>query len=120
MSVSAAVGKALQEGKKGDSTGCGDNFAGGVIGSLARQKTLSDFPLQGENKDTKLSATSPYKREDERGPFDLIEACRWGIVSGGFACFYYGGTYLEQKVGEKLSHLQELYDQYLEQERSLS
>lgn len=46
---------------------------------------------------------------------DLKEACRWGIVSGGLACFYYGGTYLETKEGEKLSYLQELYDLYLKQ-----
>ena len=49
--------------------------------------------------------------------FDLKDACRWGIVSGGFACFYYGGTYIEQKEGEKLAHLQKLYNQYLEQEK---
>ena len=84
MPVSAAVGEALKAGRKGDSTGCGDNFAGGVIGSIAKQR-------------------------------DLPEACRWGIVSGGFACFYYGGTYFEEKEGEKLSYLQELYDQYLKQ-----
>lgn len=95
MPVSAAVGEALKQGKKGDSTGCGDNFAGGVIGSLARQ-------IYNEN--ALLSS------------FDLREACRWGIVSGGFACFYYGGTYFEQKEGEKLSRLQALYDQYLKQE----
>ena len=106
MPVSAAVGEALKQGKKGDSTGCGDNFAGGVIGSLAR--TLSNSPLKGEDK-------SPFKGKLE-GLFDLREACRWGIVSGGFACFYYGGTYFEQEAGEKLSHLQELYDQYLKQE----
>ncbi len=106
MPVSAAVGEALNQGKKGDSTGCGDNFAGGVIGSLAR--TLSNSPLKGEDK-------SPFKGKLE-GLFDLREACRWGIVSGGFACFYYGGTYFEQEAGEKLSHLQELYDQYLKQE----
>ena len=90
MPVSKAVGEALKQGKKGDSTGCGDNFAGGVIGSLARQ--------MANNK-----------------ALDLKEACRWGIVSGGFACFYYGGTYLETKEGEKLSYLQELYDLYLKQ-----
>ncbi len=106
MPVSAAVGEALKQGKKGDSTGCGDNFAGGVIGSLAR--TLSNSPLKGEDK-------SPSKGKLE-GLFDLREACRWGIVSGGFACFYYGGTYFEQKEGEKLTCLQELYDQYLKQE----
>ena len=37
LPVSAAVGKALKEGCKGDSTGCGDNFAGGVIASIATQ-----------------------------------------------------------------------------------
>ena len=86
MPVSAAVGEALKQGRKGDSTGCGDNFAGGVIASIARQKTL-----------------------------DLVDACRWGIVSGGFACFYYGGTYIERQEGEKLACLQELYEQYLKQ-----
>ena len=95
MPVSAAVGEALKQGKKGDSTGCGDNFAGGVIGSLTRQ----------------MNST--------RSSLDLREACRWGIVSGGFACFYYGGTYLEKKEGEKLSLLQELYDQYLKQEGNM-
>ena len=102
MPVSAAVGEALKQGKKGDSTGCGDNFAGGVIGSLARQLDST------ENNNCQLSIVNCQ--------FDLREACRWGIVSGGFACFYYGGTYLEQQEGEKFSHLQELYDQYLKQE----
>ncbi|MBO7067506.1 MAG: carbohydrate kinase family protein [Bacteroidaceae bacterium] len=87
MPVSAAVGEALKQGRKGDSTGCGDNFAGGVIGSLARQMA-------------------------EENSLDLKDATRWGIVSGGFACFYYGGTYFEQEGGEKLTLLQELYDQY--------
>ena len=95
MPVSAAVGEALKQGKKGDSTGCGDNFAGGVIGSLARQ-----------------IANAQAK---DNCQLNIKEACRWGIVSGGFACFYYGGTYLEQSEGEKLSHLQGLYDQYLKQ-----
>ena len=90
MPVSKAVGEALKQGKKGDSTGCGDNFAGGVIGSLAKQKA------NGQS-------------------LDLKDATRWGIVSGGFACFYYGGTYLEEKEGEKFAQLQELYNQYLKQ-----
>jgi len=91
MPVSEAVGKALKAGKEGDSTGCGDNFAGGIIGSIARQMY------------------------DEKS-FDLKDACRWGIVSGGFACFYYGGTYFEKQEGEKFAQLQELYEQYLKQE----
>lgn len=99
MPVSAAVGEALKQGRKGDSTGCGDNFAGGVIGSLARQIHNSQL------------STSDFQLT-----LDLVESCKWGIVSGGFACFYYGGTYLEGKEGEKLSSLQELYEQYLKQE----
>lgn len=94
MPVSVAVGEALKQGRKGDSTGCGDNFAGGVIGSLARQIS---------------------EKQEEKPTLDLREACRWGIVSGGFACFYYGGTYLEKVNGEKFAFLQELYDQYLSQ-----
>ncbi len=101
LPVSAAVGKALKEGRKGDSTGCGDNFAGGVIASIAKQLShvspLSRRGVGGEALNSKLS---------------LIESTKWGIVSGGFACFYYGGTYIEKKEGEKLTLLQELYDQY--------
>ena len=114
MPVSKAVGEALKQGKKGDSTGCGDNFAGGVIGSLARQIAASPIPSKGGVKQCHNTSPSLLERAGER-LFDLREACRWGIVSGGFACFYYGGTYFEQKEGEKLSHLQELYDLYLKQ-----
>ena len=91
MPVSEAVTRRVKQGEKGDSTGCGDNFAGGAIASLCWQLS------QG------------------REVIDLREAARWGIVSGGFACFYYGGTYFEQTSGEKLSLLQPLYAQYLEQ-----
>jgi sugar/nucleoside kinase (ribokinase family) len=104
MPVSKAVGEALKQGKKGDSTGCGDNFAGGVIGSLARQML-----------DNRQQTDYGLWTMDYGLTLDLREACRWGIVSGGFACFYYGGTYLEEKEGEKFAYLQELYDQYLKQ-----
>ena len=96
MPVSAAVGEALKQGRKGDSTGCGDNFAGGVIGSLARQ--MQNSQLSTLNSQLTL---------------DLVESCKWGIVSGGFACFYYGGTYIEKQKGEKFALLQQLYNQYL-------
>ncbi|HYW96901.1 MAG TPA: carbohydrate kinase family protein [Bacteroidales bacterium] len=67
---------------KGDTTGCGDNFAGGVIYSIVKQ--LSD------------SAEKP----------DLREAANWGIASGGFALFYLGGTYYESQVFEKFDLVQ--------------
>ncbi len=144
MPVSAAVGEALKQGRKGDSTGCGDNFAGGVIGYLAKSLSqqqhqhlplsLSSSPQSSPESSLKSSPESSPKASPESSPkrkdfpplseetgagFEgngiLLEACRWGIVSGGFSCFYYGGTYLEKHEGEKLSLLQDLYDQYIVQ-----
>ncbi len=77
---------------KGDTTGCGDNFAGGIIASLAWQlKTRS------------------------KGEYDLTDAISWGTASGGFTCFTVGGTYLEKNHGEKLIKIRELQEDYLTQ-----
>jgi len=76
---------------KGDTTGCGDNFAGGIIASLAWQlKNLT------------------------RDSYDLFNAVSWGVASGGFACFYVGGTYIEQNEGEKLEKVIPYQKEYLE------
>ena len=76
---------------KGDTTGCGDNFTGGIITSLALQ----------------LKA--------ERGNFDLISALSWAVASGGYTCSYVGGTFFESFSGEKLQRLQNFRDDYLKQ-----
>lgn len=91
MPVSASVSEELLQGKKGDTTGCGDNFAGGVIYSVVSQ-------LQSEKQ-----------------KLNLREACSWGIVSGGFSCFYVGGTYIEKYPGEKSELVIPFYEQYKKQ-----
>ncbi|MDR2763458.1 MAG: carbohydrate kinase family protein [Tannerella sp.] len=91
LPISQAVAEELKKGNKGDTTGCGDNFAGGVIASIVAQIR------QG------------------RRPLDLVEACRWGIVSGGFACFYMGGTWFESHPGEKRELLVPYYEKYVKQ-----
>ncbi len=91
MTVSEVVTMNFDLRRKGDTTGCGDNFVGGMIYSLARQ-IINKKP-------------NP----------DLREAANWGIVSGGFTCFYLGGTYYEKEPGEKLLHVKKLYDKYLSQ-----
>ena len=96
LPVSQAVIEGLKQNTNGDTTGCGDNFAGGVIASLVQQ------------------VCSNKKRPD------LTEACTWGIVSGGFSCFYLGGTYFEEMEGEKLAKLKSLYELYKNQIRYLS
>lgn len=74
--------------RRGDTTGCGDNFVGGVLTSLAEQI-----------------------KAGEKTP-DLREAISWGIAAGGFACFCLGGTFLEKRPGEKRQFVTEYYRAY--------
>ncbi|MCG8309641.1 MAG: carbohydrate kinase family protein, partial [Cytophagales bacterium] len=91
MPVSDAITRDLTQENKGDTTGCGDNFVGGVIFSVVSQILES------------------------RQELDLEEACIWGIVSGGYSCFYAGGTYFEKYPGEKREKLLPYYEQYKRQ-----
>lgn len=76
----------------GDTTGCGDNFVGGVIASIARQKL-----------------------ENPNNIVNLTEAIALGVASGGFACFYHGGTYYESYPGQKAGKVEPYYSDYLTQ-----
>lgn len=76
--------------KVGDTTGCGDNFVGGVIAGIAQQ--LLEHPSQ---------------------QIDLNKAIALGVVSGGYACFYHGGTFFEKEPGEKKREVESLYNEYL-------
>jgi len=91
LPVSKKVKDELLSSRGGDTTGCGDNFAGGVIASIITQ-------LNG-------GKALPY----------LKEACYRGIVSGGFTCFYLGGTYFEEHPGEKRQKIESYYAAYKRQ-----
>ena len=88
MPVSEAVLRQLADGTPGDTTGCGDNFAGGIIASLVNQ----------------MSAGSEL--------LDLTSAVKWGIASGGFSCFYLGGVFHESHPGEKLALIKPYLEAY--------
>lgn len=77
---------------KGDTTGCGDNFVGGAVAAMAWQLI-------------------------KEGTFrpDFMNIISWAVASGGFTCYYTGGTWYEHKRGEKLARIRELRDLYLEQ-----
>jgi len=94
LPVSAMVAEELKSNsqRKGDTTGCGDNFAGGIIASLAWQL-----------------------KSRQKGEFNLVEALSWGIASGGYCCFTFGGTYLESSPGEKKNDIQHIQQNYLKQ-----
>lgn len=89
--VSKKVTARLQDNQGGDTTGCGDNFVGGAIASIV----------------TQLHAGIKHP--------SLQEACCWGVVSGGFTCFYMGGTYFENEKGEKLRKIMPYYECYKKQ-----
>jgi sugar/nucleoside kinase (ribokinase family) len=91
MPVSDAISAELNKSHSGDTTGCGDNFAGGVIASLV---------MQLQNNEKKIN---------------LKEAGIWGIVSGGFSCFYMGGTFHQKEPGEKQKRILPYYKAYLKQ-----
>jgi sugar/nucleoside kinase (ribokinase family) len=73
----------------GDTTGCGDNFVGGVIASVAQQMI------------------------DKATTVNLPLAIASGVASGGFACFYYGGTFYEEFSGQKMERIQPYLMDYL-------
>ncbi|MFP3088807.1 carbohydrate kinase family protein [Treponema sp. TIM-1] len=83
---------ALHREFPGDTTGCGDNFAGGIIAGIAEQ--LGSLP---------------------RGSLDLREACIPAVAAGGFACFTVGGTYYESHPGEKQKRLESYIKAYRKQ-----
>ena len=78
---------------QGDTTGCGDNFAGAVLAGLALQLRT------------------------RRSEVDLRSACGLGISCGGFACFYLGGTFHESHPGEKRASVEPIYEAYRHQVR---
>lgn len=73
----------------GDTTGCGDNFTGGVVAAVA-------------------SALDTSSR------IDLDRAVRLGIASGAFCLTHLGGTFIESRAGEKRERVEaisRLYDE---------
>ncbi len=95
MPVSESAGRrirSLPSGSTADTTGCGDNFAGGLYASVAMQLV-----------------------KDEKGKPSLKEAAAWAVVSGGFAGLYQGGVYYEKKAGEKREKLMLLFNEYEKQ-----
>jgi sugar/nucleoside kinase (ribokinase family) len=79
-------------GHRGDTTGCGDNFAGGIISSVA---------MQLKNR--------------KKGQLNFTEAISWGVSAGGNCCFTVGGTYLEAAPFELRNKIQEIREDFIRQ-----
>ncbi len=84
-----------QEAHQGDTTGCGDNFVGGVLTSVATQMQNGDRT------------------------FNLEEIISWGMASGGYATFYMGGTYMENETQEKYQHVLPYVEAYKAQVKGI-
>jgi sugar/nucleoside kinase (ribokinase family) len=94
LPVSSWVDQDLKEHPelRGDTTGCGDNFMGGVLTSLARQ-------LENQEKTGKKP--------------DLVKACVEGACAGGLALYSRGGCFHEAYGGEKADRLLPIREAYL-------
>ena len=75
----------------GDTTGCGDAFAGGTIAALALRL-----------------AAGP-------GTLDLVDALSWGIAAGAFTLSFLGGTFYESRPGEKREFVTAYRNEWLTQ-----
>ena len=103
------VSRAVAENKKafsaGDTTGCGDNFAGGVLAAIACQMSSSKKPSTGQQR-------LPMVPEDR---LLLPAAVAAGICAGGAARFHLGGVAIESQPGERRREIGRLYDDYRRQ-----
>lgn len=95
LPVSALVDEELAKypERRGDTTGCGDNFAGGLVASLIEQLTDGCEP----------------------GEIDPLTAAGWAAASGGAACFQIGGTCIENAPGEKRRVIEHYVNAYQKQ-----
>ena len=81
--------------KKRDTTGCGDNFVGGMIDSLAHQ--LAHQPADGSDAGEKLN---------------LEEAVISGVAAGSVALTCLGGVYYEDESGQKFNAMKPYFEAY--------
>lgn len=99
----------------GDTTGCGDNFLGGLVHALAVRLD----GMGSDKRDAGQESGTPGRdervaRRDE-AMIDPVEILMPAVVSGGFASFYLGGTYRERERGEKARMLAPYLAAYAEQ-----
>lgn len=91
----------------GDTTGCGDNFTGGVIASIA---------IQAIQREKNIHLLLPPRQNDNGHiTLDMVTAVAFGVASGGFTRYYDGGTWFEKYPGEKAEFVMKLFDDYLKQ-----
>jgi len=72
-----------------DTTGCGDNFVGGVLASVADQ-----LAAEGD------------------APLNLVDAVKSGVASGSLALTCLGGVYYEERPGDKRKALEPFITAY--------
>ena len=83
------IGAGLFGNRAGDTTGCGDNFVGGLMHAIATH----------------------FNAGVESG-IDLRAALAPAIVSGGFAGFYLGGYFQESEPSQKAKVIEPYLSEY--------
>ena len=83
-----------------DTTGCGDNFVGGLIDSIAHQTAEGS-----ESPDGAAPGGHPRK-------LNLEDAVIFGVAAGSMALTCLGGVYYENAPGEKRRGMQKFLEAY--------
>jgi sugar/nucleoside kinase (ribokinase family) len=92
LPICDAVAEEIRRRDRGhDTTGCGDNFVGGMLAAIALQMDAG------------------------AGEIDLWSAVAEGVVAGGLAATYLGGLYHESAPGEKRREIERLRTAYYRQ-----
>ena len=99
----------------GDTTGCGDNFVGGLVHALAVRLDRLGSTRPGAGQDAVAATPSERAARRDAAMIDPVEILMPAVVSGGFASFYLGGTYRESERGEKARLLAPYLSAYAEQ-----
>ena len=89
----------LAGGSAGDTTGCGDNFVGGMVADIAMQ--IAEMAIAGETAAI-VGASA----------IDVDRAVIRGIASGAFCLTHLGGMFREATIGDKAARVDAIVGEY--------
>ena len=95
-----------------DTTGCGDNFAGGLIDCIAHRKAEELEYAESAAPGNNHPKNTPGEQLDLRERLDLEEAVIFGVAAGSTALGCLGGVYYEEAPGDKRRAMQRFLDAY--------
>ena len=89
------------------------------IPEVARMVGKGINELRRATDDIRTEITREVNNIKKEANLDFKDTLSWAVASGGFTCYYIGGTFLETYAGEKLKRIKDFRNDYLKQIGSL-